>query len=140
MEIGYFEKTFSASARFLMRQCDILPLIIRLRYKMRLQLKTLVSEEIESLVVAIIRRYMPVGMKYKVFLFGSRATGHGTERSDHDVGIEAEGNISFSVLANIRLDVDALPTLRKVDVVDFGRVNAAFKAVAKERTKELYVE
>jgi len=107
---------------------------------MRLQLKTLVSEEIESLVVAIIRRYMPVGMKYKVFLFGSRATGHGTERSDHDVGIEAEGNISFSVLANIRLDVDALPTLRKVDVVDFGRVNAAFKAVAKERTKELYVE
>ena len=123
-----------------MRQCDILLLIIRLRYKMRLQLKTLVSEEIESLVVAIIRRYMPVGMKYKVFLFGSRATGHGTERSDHDVGIEAEGNISFSVLANIRLDVDALPTLRKVDIVDFGRVNAAFKAVAKERTKELYVE
>jgi len=89
-------------------------------------------------VVAIIRRHMPTGIRYKVFLFGSRATGRETARSDHDVGIEAEGNIPFGVLADIRLEVDELPTLRKVDVVDFARVSVAFKAVAKEQTKGLY--
>jgi predicted nucleotidyltransferase len=102
------------------------------------QLKAGTSEEIESSVVAIIRRHMSAGMRYKVFLFGSRATGCETERSDHDVGIEAEGNIPFGVLSEIRLEVDELPTLRKVDVVDFARVSAAFKAVAKEQTKALY--
>jgi len=105
---------------------------------MKERLKAGTSEEIESSVVAIIRRHMSKGIRYKVFLFGSRATGRETARSDHDVGIEAEGNIPFGVLADIRLEVDELPTLRKVDVVDFARVSAAFKAVAKEQTKELY--
>ncbi len=94
-------------------------------------------DEILGSAVEIIRRRMPAGIKCRVFLFGSRATGRATERSDYDIGIEAETALSPGVIFAIEEDLDRLPDLHTVEVVDFHRVSEAFRRVAKEKIRVL---
>ncbi len=72
-----------------------------------------------------------------VFFFGSRITGEGTERSDIDVGIEGPTVIPYEIMAEIREDIEALPTLYKVDVVDFKSVSPAFREVACQHIERM---
>lgn len=74
----------------------------------------------------------------KVFVFGSRATGRSVDRSDIDVGIDLGRPIAPDVLAAIRDAFDGLPILQRVDVVDFSSVDDTFKAVALQKTKNVY--
>ena len=48
----------------------------------------------------VIRRHVPDPV-YRVFLFGSRAAGSATERSDIDIGIEGPAPVPRSALAAI---------------------------------------
>jgi predicted nucleotidyltransferase len=68
---------------------------------------------------------------YRAFIFGSRATSRGNDRSDIDIGIEGATPLSISKLANIREDLENLPTLYSFDVVDFATVSDSFKKTAK---------
>ena len=70
---------------------------------------------------------------YKIFLFGSRATGRAHERSDIDIGIEGPAPVSDDILIDIRDELEESPTLYSVEVVDFARVPQKFRAVARER-------
>lgn len=70
--------------------------------------------------------------KINVFFFGSRVTEKGSERSDIDLGIEADSPLPHSTLANIQDAIDDLPILYSIEVVDFKRVSSDFYAVAKE--------
>ncbi len=56
------------------------------------------SNEILSSAIEIIRRRVPAGITCQVFLFGSQATGQETERSDYDIGIEAENALPTGVI------------------------------------------
>ena len=47
---------------------------------------------------SVIRRYLP-DPAYRVFLFGSRVTGSGGERSDIDIGIEGPAPVARTALA-----------------------------------------
>ena len=82
----------------------------------------------------VIRRHVsdPV---YRVFLFGSRAAGSATERSDIDIGIEGPAPVPRSALAAIQEELEEAPTLYTIDVVDFRRVPENFRRLAQDRLR-----
>lgn len=85
-------------------------------------------------ILAIVARHVD-SAKYRVFFFGSRVTGKGDERSDIDVGIEGQTPLPARALLDIQEDIENLPTLYKIDVVDFSRLDERFKKVAKEHSE-----
>jgi predicted nucleotidyltransferase len=74
---------------------------------------------------------------YKLFIFGSEASGVAERYSDIDIGILGPQTISGAVMQRIREDLDTLWTLRPFDVVDFSRVDESFKAEALEHAERL---
>src|SRR5947208_8379118 len=80
----------------------------------------------------VIRRHLP-DPAYRVFLFGSRATGSAGERSDIDIGIEGPAPVSRSALAAIHDELEEALTLYTIEVVDFARVSEKFDQVAERR-------
>lgn len=68
--------------------------------------------------------------EYKVFIFGSRAKGEASDRSDIDIGIEGEKKLSPRVKFSIEDDLEKIPTLYKIDIVDFSTVSPEFKEEA----------
>ena len=75
--------------------------------------------------------------KYKVFFFGSRVTGRGNDRSDIDVGIDGPAAIPWQIMSEIREKLYNLPTLYKIDVVDFYDASPKFREVAIENIEFL---
>jgi predicted nucleotidyltransferase len=71
---------------------------------------------------------------YRVFLFGSRATGSAGERSDIDTGIEGRAPVSRAALAAIHDELEEAPTLYTIDVVDFARVSERSQNIGFRRT------
>lgn len=86
-------------------------------------------EQLRKEILAVVGRYLEIG-KYRVFFFGSRVEGKGNERSDIDVGIEGPDEVPGEIMAHIKEDVDKLPVLYKIEVVDFSRVSPDFRDVA----------
>ena len=68
--------------------------------------------------------------RYRVFLFGSEATGEAPAGSDVDVGIWGPEPVAGATLQRIRDELETLRTLRFFDVVDFARVDESFRSVA----------
>ena len=93
--------------------------------------------EILSRVMEVVRRKLPKDFQGKVFLFGSRAAGTAGERSDFDIGIDAGKRLPAGTISWIEEELDLLPDLRKVEVVDFSDVTDDFRRVAMGKTKEL---
>ena len=81
---------------------------------------------------SVVRRHLP-NPAYRVFLFGSRATGSARERSDIDIGIEGPAPVSRDALAAIHEEIEEAPTLYSIDVVDFRRLPEKFRKVARRR-------
>jgi len=69
----------------------------------------------------IVRRHLP-DPAYRVFLYGSWATGRAQRGSDVDIGIQGPEAVPVATLAMIREECDALPTLRSVELVDIARM------------------
>jgi predicted nucleotidyltransferase len=90
----------------------------------------LLDKDISERVAEIIRKY--VGGNPEIFLFGSRASKTNTNRSDYDFGIEAEREIPLPTLSRIRGEIEQLPTLHTIEIVDFHRVSDFFKDRALE--------
>lgn len=94
-------------------------------------------KELKDDIIRVIRGQISEG-HFKVFFFGSRINGKGTERSDIDIGIEAENELPAGVALEIKDKLDELPTLCKFDVVDFKTVSQGFKGVALENIEVIY--
>ena len=75
--------------------------------------------------------------KYKIFVFGSRVTGKGNDRSDIDIGVLGSRALSLSKLGAIKEAMEDLPILYKVDVVDFKRAGENFKKVALTKIEHI---
>ena len=88
------------------------------------------DEKILAEAAKIIRGHL--GEKCKVFLFGSRADGTARERSDYDIGILPENELKNGELGEIKEELENLPTLYKIDVVDFSNVSENFYTVAMQ--------
>jgi len=74
----------------------------------------------------------------RVFLFGSRARGTSDPRSDFDLGIEADAPIDPWRMEALRERLEDAPILQFLDVVDFSRVDEAFRRAALPDSVTLY--
>jgi predicted nucleotidyltransferase len=87
--------------------------------------------EAAKFAASVVRRHLPDS--YRVFLFGSRATGTARERSDIDIGIEGPAPVPHEALAAIEEELEDAPTLYTIDVVDFKRLPETFRRFARQR-------
>jgi len=92
-------------------------------------------EEILTQAAAVIRSELKDCCR--IFLFGSRARGVCDEKSDIDIGILSDTRISGKQWLAIQEKLDQIPTLLKIDVVDFNTVDEGFKASALKHAKDL---
>lgn len=90
------------------------------------------EEKLKNDVLQIIGKHLYLS-KHKVFIFGSRVTGKGDDRSDIDIGIEGDKEIPLEIMGKIKDEIDDLPILYKIDIVDFFQLSDKFKEVAKEK-------
>lgn len=88
-------------------------------------------EKLKKEVLGIIGNRLDI-KKYKVFFFGSRAAGKGNERSDIDIGIEGKKPIPDKAWVEIQDEIENIPTLYKIDIVDFRQTAKKFREVAKQ--------
>ncbi len=88
--------------------------------------------EAARFAASIVRGHLP-DPAYRIFLFGSRATGTAHARSDTDTGTEGPGPVPRETLAAIDEEIEEAPTLYTIEVVDFARVPESFRQVASER-------
>lgn len=95
------------------------------------------NEKLKKEIVEIITRRINLP-HYRIFIFGSRASGKATERSDIDIGIESAEMIPVGLIPGIKEELDNLPVLQKIDLVDFRGVSDGFKEVAKQKVEVLY--
>ena len=87
-------------------------------------------DQLKSEIKQLVGKHLDL-RHHRAFIFGSRATNLGNDRSDIDIGIEGQTPISITKLASIREDLERLPTLYSFDVVDFSTVSDSFKKTAK---------
>lgn len=88
-----------------------------------------VAAEIAPLVgeaLQVIRRVLP-SADYTVRLFGSWVTGRAQPESDIDLAIDGPLPVDAMMLARMRAALEALPTLRKIDVVDLAAADLPFR-------------
>lgn len=83
-------------------------------------------EKFKKEVLKIIGKYLDLN-EYKVFFFGSRVKGINFPRADIDIGIEGPKEIPAEEKLNIEEEIARLPTLYKIDVVDFKEVSDKFR-------------
>ena len=76
--------------------------------------------------------------RVRIFVFGSRASGLASPRSDVDVGVELSRPIPPALLDQMREAFEQLPILQKVDVLDFSKVDPGFREIAMRRVEVLY--
>lgn len=92
--------------------------------------------EVAHQVAGIVRRVIG-DEAYRVFLFGSWASGEARGRSDIDIGIEGPTSVDPVAMLEIREACESLPTLFTVEIVDFARAAANFRKQAASRVLEL---
>ena len=94
--------------------------------------------ELKAMIRATLVQAAPLLRGHRVFLFGSRASGEAGARSDFDVGVYGAEPLPLCDFYAVEDMFDALPTLYRIDWVDFNRVSPAFRERAMKRTELLY--
>lgn len=92
-------------------------------------------DELIKEITSIVQRRAPKGTQ--VILFGSWANGTAQKTSDVDIGLLAKEPLPSLTMTQIINEVSALPTLRKVDIVDLNTVDKRFKESALKNHKML---
>lgn len=93
-------------------------------------------EKLKKEILEIVGHHLDLA-QYKVFFFGSRVLGKGSDRSDIDIGIEGPAAVSDKAMDAIKEAAFNLPTLYKIDIVDFKEVDKKFYQVVKEKVEYL---
>lgn len=75
---------------------------------------------------------------HRVFLFGSRATGDAKSHSDFDIGVIGDKPLPLAAFFAIEDQLDDLPTLYKIDWVDFNRVSPRFRERATQQMEVVH--
>ena len=83
-------------------------------------------QDILRMATKIVRRHLP-DHSYRILLFGSWARADAMPTSDIDIGILGKESVNDLTMARIREELDGLPTLRKVEVVDLQAVDDHFR-------------
>jgi predicted nucleotidyltransferase len=67
-----------------------------------------------------------------LFIFGSFARGDARKTSDLDLGVIWRSERSERTFSRLYDDVQALPTIRKIDLVDFSQASPSFRRLAEK--------
>lgn len=94
--------------------------------------------EIKEQIADVMRRNADRLRGYRVFLFGSRATGNARPHSDFDIGVAGDAPLPLSDFFAIEDQLDDLPTLYKIDWVDFNRASPRFSEQAARQIEVLH--
>lgn len=86
-------------------------------------------------VKEIISNHLPDG--YRMMIFGSWAKGKALKNSDLDIGILGKEPVPWSSMVKISQEIENLPTLRSIDVVDLNAVEENFKNKVLEHAQAL---
>ena len=89
------------------------------------------AEKLKTELLSIFAKYIDL-TGYRIFFFGSRVMGKGTERSDIDVCIEGPP-LPPHVVSEIQEEAMNLRMLYKIDIVDFSAVSEKFRSVVGNR-------
>jgi predicted nucleotidyltransferase len=74
---------------------------------------------------------------YRLFLFGSRAGDGHDSKADIDIGIIADKPVEARTMVTIKESLEQIPTLLKIDFVDFSSVSQDFRKIAMKKTKDI---
>ncbi len=83
-------------------------------------------QDIIRSVSSIVKKHLPAD-SYSVMLFGSQARGDAYSTSDVDIAIVGDSPVPFRTMTEILEEKDAIPTLRKIDIVDLRSADAPFR-------------
>ena len=83
-------------------------------------------------------RRRPPAPHFRLYLFGSRAAGNAGPRSDYDIGVDADGPLALDAVARLRAELEELPILQKIDLVDLRSVTEDFRRHALKGAKLIY--
>lgn len=72
-----------------------------------------------------------------LFVFGSFARGDARPNSDLDIGYRISPQTPPASEMRLRKAIEQLPTIRPVDLVDFGQVSPVFRDLAGETLIQL---
>lgn len=86
---------------------------------------TLRTKEIADEAVRLIRTQLDPSIT--IYWFGSWPKGEAWPGSDIDLALSAADPIPLGKLASLRENLENLPTLYQIDIVDLGTVGPAFK-------------
>ncbi len=80
----------------------------------------------------LVRHLQALAQKYRregvvLFIFGSFARGDPYPTSDLDLGVEWRGERDPQTFLRLYREVQELPTIRPIDLVDFAQVDADFR-------------
>ena len=96
--------------------------------------------EIKSIlkqIAMIVKKEM--NTEYQLFLFGSRASGGHDSKADIDIGISADKPVEAKTMVNIKEKLEQIPTLLKIDFVDFSTVSEEFRKIAMKEKKDIRI-
>ena len=94
--------------------------------------------EIKRLIADVMRRNAERLRSHRVFLFGSRVTGDARPHSDFDIGVVGDTPLPLNDFYAIEDQLDDLPTLYKIDWVDFNRASPRFSERAARQIEVLH--
>ena len=96
------------------------------------------EDTIKKLIQQEIMKVAPELRGYRIVLFGSRATGNASERSDFDIGILGDEPVSLQTFYRIDDLLESIETLYKIDFVDLNRAAPSLKAEALKAMEPLF--
>lgn len=91
-----------------------------------MKLEYLSEDKLKKMVRQAVGKYLSLS-QYRLFFFGSRVRGDSFLRSDIDIGIEGRKKLPAKIKLEIEEELENLPTLYKLELVDFKTVSADFK-------------
>lgn len=94
--------------------------------------------QVRDMIAAVMQRNAQRLRGHRVFLFGSRATGKAGPHSDFDVGVVGDEPLPLKDFYSIEDQLDELPTLYKIDWVDFNRASPQFSRRAMQQIEVIY--
>ncbi len=93
-------------------------------------------EEVIREVSEIVRRHLP-GKEFRVLLFGSWAKDSAEPASDIDIGVLGPRAVNEMLLLRLKQEIAAIPTLRRIDIVDLNRTDERFRQEVLSYAKAL---
>lgn len=93
--------------------------------------------EIRNMIAEVMQRNAERLRGHRVFLFGSRASGDAGPHSDFDIGVVGDAPLPLKDFFSIEDQLDDLPTLYKIDWVDFNRASPRFRERAMQQTEKI---